>query len=306
MPNKPRIAVLMAAYNGEKWLEEQVLSIIFQKNVEVYLFISLDNSSDGSKEVIERLANVYKNIKLIREGVFGSAGKNFYGLIKDEGIPLNFDYYSLADQDDVWLNDKLYQAITLLEETGSDAYSSNVTAFWPDGREQLIVKSQPQKQWDYLFEAAGPGCTYVMSVRLFSDVSSYLCELEQPVERFEAHDWLLYAFARSRNYAWVIDSRSFMRYRQHASNQVGANHGWKAYLRRLKAVVSGEWFAKVEILINILQLNHLPPAQLLMEKKSPAYFKLATMCTSFRRRTVEQFYLAAFLIIFSLKKLVKK
>lgn len=306
MLNNPNIAVLLTAYNGENWLNEQIESILRQEAVNVKIYIGLDFSSDASKEVIQKLALQNDNIVLLREGKFGSAGKNFYGLIKDSRIPIDFDYYCLADQDDIWLETKLISAINTLQEQGAHGYSSNVTAFWPDGREKLIVKSQPQKQWDYLFEAAGPGCTYVLSAQLFQQVSSYFQGLEQPVERFEAHDWMIYAFARSRNYAWVIDSRSFMRYRQHANNQVGANKGLKAYIKRLDTVLSGTWFSKVEVLIDILKLQQNRPAKLMMQKKTSAYFKLVAMSFEFRRKSLEQLYLAAFFIIFSIKNIFVK
>ena len=72
-----------------------------------------------------------------------------------------YDYISLADQDDVWLDCKLARACKLLREDEAEGYSSNVLAFWPDGRERLIEKAFPQRRWDFLFEGPGPGCTFV-------------------------------------------------------------------------------------------------------------------------------------------------
>ena len=56
-----------------------------------------------------------------------------------------------------WFKDKLIRAVSAIEENNCNAYSSNVTAFWPDGKEALIDKAQPLRKWDYFFEAAGPG-----------------------------------------------------------------------------------------------------------------------------------------------------
>jgi len=130
----------------------------------------------------------------------------------------------------------------------------------------MIVKSQPQRKWDYLFESAGPGCTYVLEAGFYKDLADFLRASEIPVERFEAHDWLIYAFARSRRYPWTIDERSYMLYRQHASNQVGANKGMRAYLKRFRMVMSGNWFDRAETLIRILGLHEQRPAKLVLEK----------------------------------------
>ena len=74
---------------------------------------------------------------------------------------LDFDYVSLANQDDIWFSNKLQSAVLLIQFNNYDAVSSDVLAFWEDGREKLVKKSFPQKSYDYLFEVVGPGCTYV-------------------------------------------------------------------------------------------------------------------------------------------------
>ncbi|WP_027015175.1 glycosyltransferase [Comamonas composti] len=298
--SKPRLAVLLAAYNGEKWLAEQMQSILSQKEVEVRVFVNLDKSNDASESIIAEMAQKDERISFLGKGVFGSAGKNFYSLIKNEKIPGDFDYYCLADQDDVWLLDKLSRAVECLRAGPASGYSSNVTAFWPSGKRQLIVKSQAQRKWDYLFEAAGPGCTYVLDARLYGDLSDFLRSSEIAVERFEAHDWLIYAFARSRGYTWMIDQRASMLYRQHEKNQVGANSGLKAYRKRFQAVMSGEWFSKIECLINILDLHGNPPARMLLKKKPSSYMKMAFSTGEFRRKKIEQAYLFVFLLVYSL------
>ncbi|WP_368922132.1 glycosyltransferase [Comamonas aquatica] len=300
------VAVLLAAYNGEDWLEEQLASILEQVEVDLTVYISLDDSSDRSREIVKRISEEHKNVILMREGKFGSAGKNFYGILKDSNIPLGHDYYCLADQDDIWLKEKLCQAIALMDKTGSSGYSSNVTAFWASCQHRMIVKSQPQRKWDYFFEAAGPGCTYVLEAGLYKELADFLRASEIPVERFEAHDWLIYAFARSRRYPWTIDERSYMLYRQHASNQVGANKGMRAYLKRFRMVMSGNWFDRAETLIRILGLHEQRPAKLVLEKKPSSYLKMAFLVGELRRKRSEQIYLSLFLFLYSLNITFKR
>ncbi|MGL4338129.1 MAG: glycosyltransferase, partial [Turicibacter sp.] len=160
MQQKKKVGVLLAAFNGEPWLAEQVLSILEQKCVDVHLYISLDKSDDSSMSICNKFCLEYKNVTLLPYGAtFGGAGKNFYRLFIDVDIS-DYDFIALSDQDDIWNPDKLISSVDILSEY--DGYSSNVIAFWEDGREMLINKAQEKKEWDYLFEAAGPGCTYVL------------------------------------------------------------------------------------------------------------------------------------------------
>jgi hypothetical protein len=81
----------------------------------------------------------------------GNANRNFQYLVREAPIG-QADYVALSDHDDIWLPDKLRRAVDTLTATGADAYSSDVLAFWPDGREQPVVKSQPQRRY-----GPGPG-----------------------------------------------------------------------------------------------------------------------------------------------------
>ncbi len=238
----PRVAVCLAAYNGSVYIAEQIESILQQREVDVTIFISIDPSTDGSEDLCLHLARQHENIAILPNvGKFGGASKNFFRLIRDVDFS-NFDYLAFADQDDIWFEDKLSTAANKIIETKSDGYSSNVMAFWPTGGQQLIVKSQPQCEWDYLFEAAGPGCTYVMTVKLALEIKNTVASNWLEVNKLELHDWFCYAFARAKGFVWFIDSLPSMLYRQHSNNQVGVNKGWKAISFRLTKVLSGWGF----------------------------------------------------------------
>lgn len=245
---KPEFLVLLAAYNGMKWISDQVHSILNQQRVSVTLLISVDSSNDGTEEWVSALSERNPNVIILEHGKkFGGAAPNFFRLINE--APLNhFDYFSFADQDDIWMPDKLIEAAGVMSSTGAQGYSSNVTAFWPDGKERLIVKSQPQVQFDHLFEAAGPGCTYVFSKDLFVDLQKHIADQFSDVQKVTLHDWYCYAFSRTHGYNWIIDSRSYMRYRQHGKNQVGVNSGLKAFRARLSQVFNGWWLSQAALI----------------------------------------------------------
>lgn len=246
--NIPRVVVALAVHNGAAWLSEQINAILKQGIVDVTIFISIDPSTDESELLCNKFASQNKNIIVLPNiGKFGGASKNFFRLIRDVDFS-DFDYFAFADQDDIWLEHKLINAVNKIKETKSDGYSSNVIAFWDTGKKKLIEKSQPQREWDYLFEAAGPGCTYVMTAELASKIKKTIIANWIEVNKLGLHDWFSYAYARANGFKWFIDPWPSMLYRQHINNQVGVNVGWKAFRYRLKAVVGG-WGIEQSLLI---------------------------------------------------------
>ena len=242
----PKFAVLLAAYNGMKWLPDQVESILKQEGVSVTLFVSVDSSEDGTEEWFDDLAISDRRVILLEHGhKFGGAAPNFFRLFNDVDFS-SYDYVSLADQDDIWILNKLLRAHSIIKEKNAFALSSNVIAFWPGGHKKLIIKNQPQVKWDYLFESAGPGCTFVINKVLATKFKSFLTAnvaCLQDVGNGQ-HDWLIYAFSRSQGYKWVIDCYSGMFYRQHEKNQFGVNSGLNAFLFRVNKVLDGWWLTQ--------------------------------------------------------------
>ncbi|WP_419673838.1 glycosyltransferase [Aliarcobacter butzleri] len=293
-----KISVLLASYNGVKYIKEQIDSILNQKEVDVTIFISDDLSTDGTLEYLQEIYKDFKNIVYLTSGSkFGGAAKNFFRLIKDVDFS-NFDYISLADQDDIWYEDKVIGAIEMIEEKHLDAYSSNVLAFWEDGKEMIINKSNSQTKYDYLFEAAGPGCTYVLKKDLAIFLQKFICENWEDVNKIELHDWFIYAFARENNYKWHIDENLSMRYRQHTSNQVGANDGLKAKIKRLKKVFSSWYREEIIKIIKVLRIeNKYKFSKYILNKTYLNNLLLLKDSFKFRRKFSEKIFLTILIFI---------
>ncbi len=297
---KPRVAVLLAAYNGMRWIEQQLASIQAQHQVDVTIFISVDLSSDDTQAWCEGYASQHSNAQVLASpGRLGGAGRNFFRLFRDVDIS-PFDFIALSDQDDLWHPDKLQRATEYLLFSEPQAYSSNVTAFWPDGRRRLLDKAQPQVAWDHLFEAAGPGCTYVLAAPLASAFKVHLCAHWDAAQAITLHDWFIYAFARSHGYGWYIDSRPGLDYRQHPHNQVGANVGLKSLLQRLSRIRDGWWFGQVALISQLIGRPWavLPGNGNLSRRTLLALFSYATQCRR-RRRDQWMFRLACLLATFT-------
>lgn len=244
MSLNPKICVLLPTYNGSRYVVEQLQSILDQRSVDVSVFISDDFSTDDTLQVIERAFHNEPRIKILPSITrHGSAGKNFYHLINTVDFK-HFDYVSFADQDDLWDLDKLESSINALIVHGASGVSSDVIAFWESGRSVYIRKSLPQKKFDYLFEPAGPGCTYLLTVEFANKLKPLVMDKDVYKNVFN-HDWLIYAYARVSGHLWYILPRSTMRYRQHDSNETGVNFGYGALQIRLVKLKSGFYLNQV-------------------------------------------------------------
>ena len=178
MKKPPHVAVLLAAFNGEEHIEEQVTSILNQCNVQLDIFVSIDKSSDNTEKIVRKLIQKNKNIFLIDdELVFGSAAKNFFHLMRS--FPAEkYDYVALSDQDDFWKDCKMSQAIAKIENNKCDCYASDLECFSDPADKSVkfvLKKSFKQRKFDYLFQGASAGCTYVMKSSVLSKINQLTC-----------------------------------------------------------------------------------------------------------------------------------
>jgi rhamnosyltransferase len=293
----PKVAVLLAAYNGMSWIEEQLASILAQTDVRVSVYISVDPSTDGTDAWCADYASSHSSVHLLPpSGPFKGAARNFFRLVRDVDFSA-YDYVSFADQDDVWYPDKLQRAVARLRSDGVDGYSSNVIAFWPDGRRMLVDKAQPQVKWDYLFEAAGPGCTYVLTRELASAFKRSVTTRWDDVQNVALHDWFCYAFARSHGYKWFIDPVAGMDYRQHASNQFGVNAGAASAVTRVKQLADGWWISQVRLICALTDGNGAAVSERPELAGRMAFVRLAMLMRDCRRRQRDQLAFVAICLV---------
>ena len=298
MLNNPiKVAVCLAAFNGEQHIAEQIDSILNQVDVDVTVYVSVDLSSDNTLALVEAYGKKDARVVLLSYGErYGSAARNFFRLIEEVNFNA-FDYVSLADQDDIWLSKKLSSAVSVMTTNKADAYSSNVQAFWPDGREKVINKAQPQQQWDYVFESAGPGCTFVINKNLALALQAFLLKNKIQTYAVALHDWFIYAYARYNNYQWVISEQVHMRYRQHSHNVVGANVGVRAKLTRWKKLREGWLHTQALIIANIVGYTQLLPIQKMLNMSLVNTLWLVFNVRKLRRRFRDCMAIAIYFLV---------
>ena len=248
---KSKVAILMATYNGMPYIKEQIDTILSQEGVEVHIFISDDSSSDGTLEYIRGLENQKITILDNSNEKIGSAGRNFFYLICNVDVS-GYDYAALADQDDIWLKNKIEKAIICIKNHNAVGYSSGFCAIWQNGKKKYFNKSPKLVKYDYLFSSPGPGCTYVLKTSIIQSMAKYI-SINKNISQPQYHDWAIYAWVRSMDFSWIIDTNSYILYRQHSSNDTGVNNGLKAIGKRLNWIIKGWYTAQIIQVLNFTQ-----------------------------------------------------
>ena len=229
------VAVVVSTYNGEKFLREQIDSILCQKGVKLTVFVRDDGSSDSTKRILAEYRNAHDNVVVdFAENV--GVGNSFMNALYK--VPADFDYYALADQDDIWQENKLSEAIAKLKSSGKLLYGSNQECVDKAGSSMgLRYAEDAQINRDpigILCTNMIAGCTMVFTNQFFRILTEEKHRPSAALLRNRIHDvWL--AMVASLYDGIYYDQRSFMKYRQHENNLVGAkNSRIKALKERLK------------------------------------------------------------------------
>lgn len=224
-----KVLVLMSTYNGEKYIANQLDSLMSQKNVLCDILIRDDGSSDKTRDIIKEYSKVYNNITYYFGENIGYA-KSFWDLIKKAS--LEYEYYAFCDQDDIWMNNKLFRATEILSlenYNGPLLYTSDVIAVNNNCEiisERLFGKKQVLSFSESLQKSILPGCTFVFNKEAIFFAKKYNGYME-------SHDWLLYAIVSATGRV-VFDDDSFIYYRIHENNTIGKANLFRLMRNRIK------------------------------------------------------------------------
>ncbi|MCD8238457.1 MAG: glycosyltransferase family 2 protein [Clostridiales bacterium] len=206
-----KVQVLLSAYNGEKFITEQINSILSQKGIDVSLLIRDDGSTDGTASVLDGFKDKISYYSDKNIGV----KRSFFDLVQKAP---DADFYAFADQDDFWLPDKLSSAAEMLKNAkGCGLYFSNLTV----ADENLKPVSTAKLKFkpglgSAMSQNPATGCTMVFN-RAMLDV---LRKTPEP-DKVSMHDTFLYRLASAVNAEIFFDKTPHILYRQHSSNLLG-------------------------------------------------------------------------------------
>ena len=252
-----KILIILASYNGVKYIEEQVDSILNQEGVDVTLKIFDDGSKDGTVDLVSSWKE-RDQLQLTQNQIpTGSAANNFFNALLsfEDSFLERFDYIAFADQDDIWLPNKMKVAAERLLSEKSDLYMSNLI-LWEEktNKKSIINKSYSQKKYDYLFEGGSAGCTYVFTTFFGKELKKRLKTINYKDWQFFSHDWLVYFFARLENYKVVMDENAYILYRVHDTNVHGQLNTFSLYAisERLRLIKEGWYFKQAKGFVKLL------------------------------------------------------
>ncbi len=246
-----KILVILASYNGAKYIKEQIDSILNQESVSLDIIVYDDCSTDTTIEVLNNYSK-NPNIKVHKREIgTGNAPRNFFDAIKSLSKELinSYDFIAFSDQDDIWLPKKLFEAGQMLKNEQSSLYFSNLN-LWDENTnyKSIIKKSYPQKKYDFLFEGGSAGCTYVFTNDFCQGLKNILLKTNYYQWKDFSHDWFVYFYARASGFKVSIDSNAYITYRIHANNSYGQVNkiSLSAIKERLKYIKNGWYFNHIK------------------------------------------------------------
>lgn len=211
-----KVTVLLSTYNGEKYVEQQISSILNQVGVDVDLLVRDDGSTDRTPEILSKY-KANSNV-VILEGSNIGWRESFITLLFDVNRDKN-RFYAFADQDDIWDGDKLYYAVSKIGHLdGPQLYHSNsvmVDANLKFIANKYSTQCAPKTNMpEAFFDGIGTGSTMVFNDRFLGIVREY-----RPSEEL-SHDAYLMALANLLGCA-NYDSHPHMKYRRHNGTATG-------------------------------------------------------------------------------------
>lgn len=222
-----RVAVLMSTYNGEKFIDEQIVSILKQLPAEGLLMVRDDGSTDKTVEKIRRMKDTRIQIEIGENIGFA---KSFLTLLNE--TPRDREMVMFADQDDVWLDGKIQRAWDSLATSEGQASLYCSGQLITDEKLNILESSerithQPSFR-NAIAENIVTGCTaainnQALQLMLRSGVPKHV----------QFHDWWLYLVISAHG-SVIFDDKDLILYRQHEYNYMGRGVGW--FGRNLKKI----------------------------------------------------------------------
>ena len=218
-----KIDILLATYNGEKFVKEQIESILNQTYENFNLIISDDASTDNTLNILEEYEKKDTRIKIFKKEKNKGLIDNFEFLLKN----VTSDYFMFSDQDDIWKKDKIEKSINKLKEESSglvytdlEIVDEKLNVIYPSywKYKQIYKKIIKYNNFEALYlNNFVTGCTILAKSKYINDI------LPLPRNsKFVLHDYWTALIISAKDKISYVEEPT-IQYRQHKNNRVGSS-----------------------------------------------------------------------------------
>jgi glycosyltransferase involved in cell wall biosynthesis len=231
----PLVLILLATYNGERFLSEQLHSIEAQTYKNWALYVSDDQSQDGTTDKLLEFQSRHPDRCTIRQHTRGNSfAQNFMSMVFR--CPVEADYYAFCDQDDIWASEKLERALTALKTipSGKPVLYCGRTKLVNAENQPIGYSPKHKKAPSFknaLTQNIGGGNTMVFN-KSTVDILRKVTDQNSTI----AHDWWTYLTVTAVGGSVIYDPIPYVRYRQHKDNAIGHR---VSNAKRLARIING-------------------------------------------------------------------
>lgn len=231
-----KIQILLATYNGEKYIREQLQSIAeLEGNFKFQILLRDDCSTDRTMEIIDEFKKIL-DIKIIPSDRNVGLNKNMYILF--ENADSDYDYFAFCNQDDIWVKNKFITAVKKLEEFDSDIplLFTSTSMIVDENLNEIGLSLIPKKTdfYNAMVQNVSLGHTQVFNTKFLDKLNGHYNKNIHEI------DWWIYLIATALG-TIVFDDKFTVLHRQHGNNSCGYElNFFKKTFNRIRYLKNGK------------------------------------------------------------------
>lgn len=259
--NNYKIAILLATYNGAKYIREQLESLFQQSCSDFHLYVRDDGSSDDTMKIVGQFHEMYPDrVTILKDSQkHRGAAKSFMYLLEN----VDSEYYMFCDQDDIWLPEKIEKTFAQMKDIEAESVRKGTAA-----KKIPILVATDLGVVDEQLNLISPSFNKDLKIDVFRKHPELICvrhvvtgctmmfnratkQASLPMSpRATMHDeWVALCVHFKGGVISIIDDSPIL-YRQHTSNTLGAEQARKGFFKRAVARAGQKQFFQVAKLLH--------------------------------------------------------